>query len=261
MEDVEPLSEQRCLEEEYDRFLRDQPDGLSREDIEVIEQLAANVPLLWEQSPQFSADHKQIVRHLIERIDLKVHGKSEVVAVAIQWQGGFENRHELIRSVAKYDQLKDFDRLKERVSELWRSGRSTTAIAKALNTEGFRTTTADKQYTRHTIRKLLDSWGLTEPQRAQISAELATLNSNEWWLLDLSCKLSIDRNTMARWCRRGWVHARQLPGQRPWWIVWADEDECIRLRRLYEHGRGWPHHNGSPYPAELKTPKPKPADR
>jgi len=164
----------------------------------------------------------------------------------------------VIRSVAKNDQLKDFDRLRSRVNELWRSGRSTTAIAKALNAEGFRTTTAGKKYTRHTIRKLLDSWGLTEAQRPQISAQLSALDPNEWWLPDLSCRLSIDRSTLARWCRRGWVHARQRPGQRRWWIIWADEDECNRLRRLYEHGRGGPYHNGSPYPAELKTPKPKP---
>jgi len=128
--------------------------------------------------------------------------------VAIHWQGGYENRHEVIRSVAKYDQLNDFEQLRSRVNELWRAGRSTTAIANALNVEGFRTTTAGKKYTRHTTRKLLDSWGLTEPQRAQISGELSTLGANEWWLLDLSCRLSIDRSTLARWCRRGWVHGQ-----------------------------------------------------
>lgn len=220
--------------------------------------MSANVPQLWSQSSPFSADHKRIVRHLIDRVVVQIDGNSEVVQVAIRWQGGFDSRHELIRSVANYDQLKDFERLRKRVNELWRSGRSTTAIAKDLNKEGFRTPKADGKHTRYTIRKLLDSWGLTEPERPQSPLEFATLDPNEWWLLDLSCKLSIDRSTLARWCRRGWVHARQLPEQRRWWIVWADEDECIRLRRLYEHGRGWPRHNGSPYPEELKYPKPRP---
>ena len=254
----EMLSEQRRLEEEHDRFLRDQPSRLSQDDVNAIGQLSASIPRLWSQSSSFSADHKQIVRHLIDRVVIEIDGRSEIVEVAIRWHGGFESRHEVIRSVAKYDQLKDFDRLKARLNELWRGGRSTTAIAKTLNAEGFRTTTAGKAYSRHTVRKLLDSWGLTEPQRAQISENLAALGSNEWWLLDLSCRLSIDRSTLARWCRRGWVHARQLSGQRRWWIIWADEEECKRLKQLYEHGRGWPHHGGSPYPAELKTPKAKP---
>ena len=206
----------------------------------------------------FSADHKQIVRHLVNRVVVQIDGGSEVVEAAIHWQGEYENRHKVIRSVARYEQLKDFKRLRSRVNEFWRAGRSTTAIANALDGEGFRTTTAGKNCTRHTVRKLLDSWGLTEPRRPQLSAKLSTLDANEWWLLDLSCKLSIDRSTLAKWCRRGWVHARQLPGQCRWWIIWADKGECDRLRKLYEHGRGWPHHNGSPYPEELKQPKPKP---
>lgn len=93
--------------------------------------------------------------------------------------------------------MKDFNRLKARTSELWRSGRSTTAIADALNAEELHTTTVGKKYTRHTVRKLPDSWGLTKPTRARISPEMATLDANEWWLLDLSRKLSIDRRTLS----------------------------------------------------------------
>jgi len=189
---------------------------------------------------------------------VEIEGTSEIVQVTIRWHGGFDQRQQVIRSVASYRQLKDFDAFRERVNELWRSGRSTTAIAKTLNAEGFRTPSAGGKYTRCTVRKLLDSWQLTEPKRAQITAKLATLEPDEWWLLDLSTHLAIDRTTLARWCRRGWVHARQLPGQRRWWIIWADKDECRRLKKLYEHGRGWPHHGGSPYPIELKTPKERP---
>lgn len=194
---------------------------------------------------------------MVERVILYIKDKSEVVTVTVRWQGGFESQHDLVRSVARYDRLADFGGLRERIEQLWRSGRSTYAIAEDLNANGFRTTTAGKKYTRHTVRKLLDSWGLTEPERPQVSAERSTLGADEWWLLDLGCKLSIDRSTLARWCRRGWIHARQLPGQRRWWIIWADGDECNRNRQLYEHGRGCPRHNGSPYPPELKTPKQK----
>jgi hypothetical protein len=254
----EALRAQRDLQEEYDRFLRDQTDDFSQEDIAAVERLAADIPRLWNDLPLFSVDHKQIVRYLIDRVVVEIEGTSEVVDVAIRWKGGFENRHETIRSVARYHQLKDFERLNNRVNEMWRSGHSTTAIAEALNKEGFRTTTVGKKYTRHTVRKLLDSWGLTKPLRPQIPAEMATLNSNEWWLIDLSCKLGIDRSTPARWCRCSWVHARQLPGQCLWWIVWADQDECDRLRKFYGHGRGCHRHDGGPYPPELKTPESKP---
>jgi DNA invertase Pin-like site-specific DNA recombinase len=254
------LGEQRRLKEEHDRYLRDQPENFSPDDIEAVRKLAADIPFLWQESPRFSTDHKQIVRYLIGRVVIEVHSASEVVAVTIHWQGGFESQHELIRSVARYEQLRSFPQLRDRIDQLWRSGRSTTAIAESLNSEGFHTTTSGNGYTRHTVRKLLDSWGLTRLQRGQISAEIAKLDTNEWWLVDLSRKLEVDRTTLARWCRRGWVNARQLPGQRRWWIIWADEDECNRLQQLFRHGRGYPRHNGSPYPAVLKTPKQKLAD-
>jgi hypothetical protein len=228
---------------------------LSQAEALAAEELSANIPRLWHHSPPFSTDHKQIVRCLIDRVILHIQDKSENATVTVRWQGGFESRHGLVRSVARHNSLADYGRMRDCIDRLWRSGRSTRAIAETLNDEGFPTPRAGKKFTRHTVRKLLDSWGLTEPKRPQVSAERSTLGAKEWWLLDLSSKLSIDRSTLARWCRRGWVHARQLPGQRRWWIIWADEDECSRLRQLYEHGRGWPHHGGSPYPSELTTPK------
>ncbi len=254
----EALCTERRLKEDYDRFLSDQPDALTPTDMQAVSELSANIPCLWNVTPPFSADHKQIVQHLVEQVSLHIKDKTEFATVTIRWQGGFESGHHLVRSVARYKNLAGFARLREHVDKLWRSGRSTKAIAEMLNSEGFHTPTAGKAFTRHTVRKLLDSWGLTEPRRGQIAAELGTLGADEWWLMDLSQKLSVDRSTMQRWCRRGWVHARQMLGQRRWWIVWADQEECDRLRRLYQYGRGWPRYNRSPYPAELKTPKDKP---
>ena len=84
-------------------------------------------------------------------------------------------------------------------------------------------------------------------------AELAALGENEWWIIDLSHELGIAFSTLARWSRRGWMHARKLSGRCRWWIVWADDQERDRLRRLYAYGRGKPQ-NGCRYPIELRTP-------
>jgi hypothetical protein len=103
------------------------------------------------------------------------------------------------------------------------------------------------QHTRKTVRKLIDAWGLSEPKRAQLDAARAQLLPNEYWLLDLGRKLDINRATLARWCRRGWVHARRLQGPFSWWVVWADAEERDRLRRLYAYGRGCAGPQGSRY--------------
>ena len=107
------------------------------------------------------------------------------------------------------------------------------------------------------VRKLLDKWGLTQVMRSQISAEMAKLEPNEWWLIGLSRELQVDKSTLARWCRKGWCHARKLAGRCKWWVVWADREECERLKRLYECSRG-KGKNMYSY-QELRTPKPKPA--
>jgi hypothetical protein len=96
----------------------------SQKSANVMRIFASDIPRLWSASPLGSADHKQIVRQLIERVVVEVRDKSEVVTATIHWQGGLESRHDLVRSVARYDSLLDFDRLWERIERLWRSGLS-----------------------------------------------------------------------------------------------------------------------------------------
>lgn len=250
------LVEQRQLEEQYHRFQQEQPTELSQDDLELIRGLATNLPPLWSAGTMSHSDRQTIVRHLVDRVELTVQGTSELADVQVYWKGGFVTQHQVIRSVAKYTQLHDFQRLQQRVDQLWQAGNSTTAIARVLNSEGFCTPTQGKRYTRHSVRKLLDSWSRTTPKRAQVPAAEARFGPDEWWLTDLARTLALDGSTLARWCRRGWVHARKLSGQRGWWVVWADADERQRLTRLYEHGCGLGRHKGSP--PELTTPKRRP---
>jgi hypothetical protein len=174
--------------------------------------------------------------------------------VTIHWFGGYVSQHEVVRSVGSYERLQHFDDMRSFVEKLWRTGSSTPAIAAQLNEAGFRTPKRKCLFTRHMVRKLLDKWGLSEPMRPQIAAALALLEPSEWWLVDLARDLQIAVSTLARWCRKGWVHSRKLPGQCKWWVVWADAEERERLSRLSSQGRL----HQTNYPADLKTPKAKP---
>ena len=208
-------------------------------------------------TPSFSnADRQTIVRHLVERVVVEVQQGTELVDVAIHWAGGYISRHEVIRSVGRYGQLQRFDQMKSFIADLWQSGHATPAIAVRLNRAGFHTPKRQAKFTRHMVRKLLDKWGLTQAMRPQISAEMAKLGSNEWWLVDLARDLDIDNSTLSRWCRKGWCHARKLLGRCKWWVVWADAEECDRLKRLFQSSRG-KGKNLYSY-QELRTPKPRP---
>ena len=250
------LVEQRQLEEDFDRFKRDHPKELSESELNQIECLSAALPDLWNSASTSNADRQTIVRHLVDHVEIEVQGNSELVDVAIHWAGGYVSQHEVIRSVASYEQLHRFDEMKSFIEDLWQTGHATPAIATRLNSKGFRTPKRQGKFTRHMVRKLLDKWGLTQVMRPQISAEMAKLEPNEWWLIDLSRELHVDKSTLARWCRKDWCHARKLAGRCKWWVVWADREERERLKRLYECSRGRGKNMYSYQ--ELRTPKPRP---
>ena len=63
-------------------------------------------------------DRKEIIRHLVERVVVHVKKDSEYVDVTIHWHGGFTSQHEVVWSVQFYEQLRDFDKLMERIVEL-----------------------------------------------------------------------------------------------------------------------------------------------
>jgi hypothetical protein len=52
------------------------------------------------------------------------------------------------------------------------------------------------------------------------------------------------------WAVRGWVHSRKTPVQGRW-ILWADQDEVKRLRKLLAESR----RGVNAYASELRTPK------
>jgi hypothetical protein len=79
------------------------------------------------------------------------------------------------------------------------------------------------------------------------------LGTDEWRNGVLAKKLKMPWQTLREWAVRGWVHARQTPGQKLW-IIWADDDELARLQRLRESTS----HGIMGYPRELTTPKLRP---
>ena len=226
------LLEQRRLQDEYDRFQQRSPAQLSQAEQSRIAQLAKDIPTLWHSAQTSNKDRQAIVRYLIERVVVKVPPDSEYVDVTLRWAGGHETDHQIVRPVATYAQLRNFDVLVDRVASLREAGHTAKQIAEVLNAEGFCPPKREGGYTVPVVYQLLKRRGLIGDERAHDKL----LAKGEWWLADLARQLRMSHGKLRDWAVRGWVHSRQTAVQRCW-IIWADKQELARLRKLLASSR------------------------
>jgi hypothetical protein len=245
------LAAVRALEEQYDRFRRDRPAELTAGDRDMIQSLASDIPALWGAVTTTASDRRIVVRHLVERVEVAVQGETEWVDVVVQWSGGFVSRHEVRRPVRRLEQLRDYSAMMERVLELSRAGRTAGEIAGRLNAEGFHPAKRRATFSTAMVQQMLSRHCRSGPL-ARSLVETPPLREHEWWLADLARELGMPIPTVHSWLRRGWIAARKPTGSGGRWVLWADDEELDRLRRLRASPRGWP---DQPYPPELTTPK------
>jgi hypothetical protein len=248
----EALQEVRELEEEYARFRQSRPTALTRAEVDQIRSLACDLPGLWEAATTTVVDRQEVIRFLVERVEVAVEGISDRVLVMITWLGGQATRHELARPVGRYAQAADFDRLMARVEELRSLGHSFRMIAEQLNEDGYRPPKGAERFHGDMVNRLVKR---REPGgRPAVAVDRGVLGQDEWCVIDLARRLGISKNTLHSWLGRGWVAFRRLPGYRGRCVCWADVEELERLGRLARSPRDW----WVPPSSELTTPKSRP---
>ncbi len=225
------MRNQRDLAEEYDRLLKEQPPHLSEDQRARILALSSDLPTLWNASETTAADRKEIIRLVVQRVEVHVRAETECGEAVISWRGGVMTRHEIVRPVARYESLGHYDQLINRIVELRQEGRTIKQIAAQLNGEGYHTPRSRKGYTSTSVRKLLSRCELTH---GRIGTR--QLDRHEWWLPDLARALQMSVDKLRIWAMRGWVRSRQVP-PRGLWAVWADGRERRRLRKLMADSR------------------------
>jgi DNA invertase Pin-like site-specific DNA recombinase len=245
------LEEQRETKDQYDRFLASRPRQLTASDRRQIDRLAEDIPALWHSPSATIQERQKIVRCLVERITVTVRGRTEWVDVTIRWAGGMESRHEFRRPVLKYELLSNYGVLRERMIELHRAGKTTREIANQLNHEGFHPPRGPDQFSRHVVNTFLARQGLLG-EGSDKWVNRAELRRHEWFYKELARELGMPAETLREWRQRGWIISRKSKDRRGAWILWADERELKRLRRLRAWKRGG---YNQKRPTELVTPR------
>jgi hypothetical protein len=235
------LTEEQELKEEYQRFLVDKPRLLSASERGAIRRLSSDIPALWNAASTTNAQRKEIIRQLIEGVVVEVQGESERVRVCIEWAGGRQTTAIMIRPVSSFEQLSYYPELCERICELVSQGLDSRLIAERLDEEGYRSPKQVEGFGYQGVQKLMRRLNLGQRERRRQPPQ-GLLGEHEWWLTQLAGRIPMPKQTLYTWVRRGWVRSRQLQGQARRWVVWADEVELTRLRRLHELPRGYHTH-------------------
>jgi DNA invertase Pin-like site-specific DNA recombinase/transposase-like protein len=227
------LKKLRQAEEDYHRFLLRLPATLNVTERRRIQSLSKSVAALWNAPGTSSLDRKQIIRCIVDRVIVVVDKTTEFNEVTIVWQGGVSTKHQVARPVGKYEQLRDYRLLTERVTQLHDQGLHLAQIAKRLNDEGFVPPRRRGVFTEAAIGEFIRNLGLvSELFRADLVAK------DEWWIPDLAGNLGVIPQKIHYWVRQAWVHSRRTPSGKHL-IVWADKNEIRRLRRLAKQKNSW----------------------
>lgn len=217
---------------------------LTQQEREQIKTSCRDLAALWSDATH--AERKEIVRLVVERVEVSIADNSQNVTTKICWSGGFESCHEITRPVLRFDQLDYYDDLLNRALELALAGKTSPEIALTLQSEGFLS-----PRNRQPLSAAMVSTLLNKDPRSVKQIHNPELGRDQWPTSTLAGKLGICEKLLKGWVTRGWAHACQRPFGRAW-VVWADAEELQRLHALAASQAG----QGSPLPAkELLTPR------
>jgi hypothetical protein len=227
------LAAQQQLEEDDHRFVREQPRVLTAPAREAIRQLAADIPALWAAPTTTAADRKEIVRQVVERVEVDAQGTSEQVQVRIHWVGGGQTEGTLTRPLARFADRSDYAALGERVRTLTAARCAVPAIARHLEVDGYAPWRPGRTWTAANVLTLRRQLGLSGHHHRGRSC--AALGPEQWWAADLARMLGMTRALLHTGIQHGLVHARQEGQGMHRWIVQADAATLQRLRQYRQY--------------------------
>jgi excisionase family DNA binding protein len=229
------LVAERKLREEHARFLERAPARLAAPDRDAIRCLADDIPALWRAETTTAVERKEIVRLLLERIEVAVDGNSERAEVVCHWAGGQQSRHPLVRPVRRTSQLSRHAELLDRIRALRDSGLRPPAIARTLVAEGWKTAHGSS-FTEGSVRGLLTRMGVLPDKQCRPSA-VAPRHEGEFTVTEIAARLNLPEGTVYNWIYQQRLPARRVPAA--WhtlWLIRIEDVEAL-LRQRTAGGR------------------------
>ena len=218
---------------------REQAQAPSPAELASIQNVAQDLPALWNAETTTREERQTIVRLLLERILVEVIDDTEQVRVECHWHGGNRTSHQLTRPVARMSALSTYADLLARATELRNAGHNRGQIAAVLNQEGWRPAkrrdTFDAQMVGRLLRRARDAPRKPRRRRAAIPRQ-----PDEWTIPELAERIGMPESTLYNWVQRGRLRSRcvQTAAGRAK-LVHADPAEIAELRTI-RAAPAWP---------------------
>ena len=134
----EKLRAVEAVEQEHERWRREEPLVLSEADHAALQALGEDLPRVWHAVTTTAADRKRLLRFIIKEVALDQKRERGQVWLKILWQTGTTSEHAIQRHVHTYRDYFDLDRCGERVAALNAAGKMDKEIAAGAEPGGLR---------------------------------------------------------------------------------------------------------------------------
>jgi DNA invertase Pin-like site-specific DNA recombinase len=220
----------RTLEAEWERRLADfaraetelkqrqrqRPGRLTEEQRNRIRSLGSDLMRVWEASTTTDRDRKELLRTLLEEVNITLDKDNAQIHLIIRWQGGAIS--ELDLPLKRYHPApirtdEDTVELVRRLAVYYPDG----VIAGIVNRQGRRTAHGDR-FTANKIGNLRRYWKIPrfDPSTASHDGELVTVQK-------AAEILGLAPSTLHRWLADGFIAGEQVTPGAPWRIRVNDE--------------------------------------
>jgi DNA invertase Pin-like site-specific DNA recombinase len=232
----EKLRVAEAVEQEYDHWRRDQPLVLSDADRVALEALGRDLPQVWHATTTTAADHKRILRFVIQEVILDQKRITGHVWLKILWQTGVTSEHAVQRRVHTYRDYADLDHLRQRITELNAAGKMDKEIAQTLNQQGF-TAARGCRFRGENVWLLRTRWGIATVKINGVAANPMRWLDGSFSVQGAAAAVGVTPQTVFKYLARGFLVGRQLVKGQPWQIDLTDDqirhlqDRLRRTRR------------------------------
>jgi DNA invertase Pin-like site-specific DNA recombinase len=226
-----------AIEQEYCAWRQQDPVVLKAEDYQALEAIARNLPTLWDAPTTRPQDRKQILRLVVQEVQLDQKRSRGHVVIKIIWQTGAVSEHRLQRRVHSYtEDYADLDYLRGRLTQLNAEGLMDKQVAEVLNQEGV-VSARRRPFTSENVWLLRHRWGLPAVKLSPTGPNPPRWPDGAYSVQGAAAAIGVTTQAIFDYLASGLLTGRQRVKGQPWQIDLTAEQITRLQQRLLRSRR------------------------